>query len=284
MQIKDHLKIWQQAFKNTLSLNTMLAASGTAYFALISFFPLFLLIVAVASHWFDPLWVESEIVTQLEFLIPGISNLLGANIEKIIQRRGAVTTSALLLLSWSGSTLFSIIARVMDTIWAGRDTRSTLRYRGLALLFVIGLSIIVMPLLILGTWLSPLTTNLMPDLPNFLIPGAGFATSTLINILLFVLLYRFLPHNSPTWRDIWIASIASGLFWEIAKRLFLSYTGSYMTRSNLVYGSVATIIAFLMWVQISGLIFFFGAYLGVGYSKHGKEDGDRRQVRRRITD
>lgn len=284
MQLKDHLKIWQRAFKNTLSLNTMLAAAGTAYFSLISFFPLILLIVAVASHWFDPLWVESEIVTQLEFLIPGISNLLGANIEKIIQRRGAVTTSALLLLSWSGSTLFSIIARVMDTIWAGRDTRSTLRYRGLALLFVIGLSIIIMPLLTLWTWLSPLANNLLPNLPNFIVPSVGFITSALINISLFGLLYRFLPHKSPAWKDIWVAAFASGLFWEIAKRLFFSYTSSYMTRSNLVYGSVATIIAFLMWVQISGLIFFFGAYLGVGYSRHGKEDGDRRQMRRRITD
>jgi uncharacterized BrkB/YihY/UPF0761 family membrane protein len=32
-----------------------------------------------------------------------------------------------------------------------------------------------------------------------------------------------------------------------------------------VYGSVATIIAFLTWAYLSGLIFLFGAYLSVSY-------------------
>ena len=272
MQKKEHLKIWQQAFKNTITLNTMLSAAGTAYFALISIFPLILLFVAIASRWFDPMWAESEIITQAEFVIPGITNLLGANLEKIIEKRGAVTTSALLILSWSGSTLFSIVARVMDTIWAGRDTRSTLRYRGIALLFVIGLSLIVMPLLLIGTWITPLTKGLLPNIPHLLIPVFGFAISALGNILLFGLLYRFLPHGSPAWRDVWIAALASGILWEAAKRLFLGYTATFLTRSNLIYGSVSTIIAFLIWVHISGLIFFFGAYLGVGYSRHDKEE------------
>jgi uncharacterized BrkB/YihY/UPF0761 family membrane protein len=38
--------------------------------------------------------------------------------------------------------------------------------------------------------------------------------------------------------------------------------------SNLVYGSVAAIIAFLTWAYLSGLIFLFGAFLSVAYFQH----------------
>ncbi len=282
MKKEAHFKIWQTAFRKTFTLNSILAAAGTAYFAFFSFFPLVLLIVAIASRWFDPLWVESELITQLEFIVPGITRFLGDNLAKIVQSRGSITTTALLLLLWSGSTLFSIVARVMDSIWEGRDTRSTVRYRGLALLFVIGLSILVLPLLIMGTWITPLINGLLPNTPHFLLSGVGFLIPMLVSIALFGLLYRFLPHNSPAWHDIWIAAIAAGFLWELAKRFFLSYTASFLTSSNLVYGSVSTIIAFLAWVHLSGLIFFFGAYLGVGY--RGKGNEERRMQKRRRGD
>jgi membrane protein len=207
---------------------------------------------------------------------------LGDNLAKVVQNRGSITTTALLLLLWSGSTLFSIVARVMDSIWEGRDTRSTLRYRGLALLFVIGLSILVLPLLIMGTWLTPLINGLLPNLAPFLLSSVSFLFSTFVSIVLFGLLYRFLPHTSPAWHDIWIAAIAAGFLWEIAKRIFLSYTASFLTSSNLVYGSVSTIIVFLAWVHLSGLIFFFGAYLGVEYRGQGEKE--RRKMTRRKSD
>ncbi|HQX02104.1 MAG TPA: hypothetical protein PLQ94_08335, partial [Anaerolineales bacterium] len=43
------------------------------------------------------------------------------------------------------------------------------------------------------------------------------------------------------------------------------FVTSYISASNLVYGSVAAIIAILTWAYLSGLIFLFGAYLSVAY-------------------
>jgi len=271
MNKEMHFGIWKEASKQALTLNSTLSAAGTAYFAFLSFFPFVLLIVAVASRWFDPLWVENELVSQMEFIIPGISNMLGENLEKIIQARGSVTISAVLVLAWSGSTLFSIITRVLDTIWSGSDVRSGLRYRGLSLLFVIGLALISLPLLFLGTWLTPIMKSLLPDVPALLHQSMGFIISILINIALFATLYRFLPHADSRWADVWGGAIAAGILWAIAKSAFLGYTASFLSPSNLVYGSVSAIIAFLTWAYLSGLIFFFGAYLGAEYSRVRKK-------------
>ena len=282
MKKEEHFRIWYKALRETFTLNSILAAAGMAYFAFLSFFPLVLLVIAVASQWFNPLWVEHEIIAQLEFIIPGIAELLGENLANVIQARGSVTTTASLLLVWSGSTLFSIVTRILDTIWSGRDVRSGFRYRGLALLFVGGLSVIVLPLLFIGIWVTPLLKGLLPDLPLFLYRNVEFIPALLINIALFAMLYRFLPHSGPRWRDVWLGATAAGILWTIAKRVFLSYTADFLSTSNLIYGSVSAIIAFLAWVHISGLILLFGAYLGVGYS--GRKIKERRQKNRRKSD
>ena len=272
MTKEKHFKIWQKAFKDTFTLNSVLAAAGVAYFAFFSFFPLILLVIAVASRWFDPFWVEHELISQLEFISPGISHFLGENLSQVIQARGSVTTSASLILIWSGSTLFSIVARILDTIWVGDDIRSGIRYRGLALLFVGGLSIVLLPLLFFSSWLTPLLRNVFSDIPAFAFFDIGFLTSALISGVLFASLYHFMPHNSPAWQDVWIGALTSGFLWEGAKRFFVWYSINFLSTSNLVYGSVSTIIAFLAWVHLSGLIFFFGAYIGVGYRNARKSD------------
>jgi len=45
----------------------------------------------------------------------------------------------------------------------------------------------------------------------------------------------------------------------------LFFVSTYISVSNLVYGSVTAIIAILTWAYLSCLIFLFGAYLNVSY-------------------
>ena len=80
-----------------------------------------------------------------------------------------------------------------------------------------------------------------------------------------MLLYILLPHGSATWREIFPGALAAGLLWELAKKAFLFIVTSYVSVSNLVYGSVSAIIAFLVWAYLSGIILLFGAFLSVAY-------------------
>jgi membrane protein len=89
----------------------------------------------------------------------------------------------------------------------------------------------------------------------------------LLDIALFMVLYIMLPHGASTWREILPGAIGAGLLWEIAKKAFLFFVTTYISVSNLVYGSVAAIIAFLAWAYLSGLTFLFGAYLSVAYCR-----------------
>jgi YihY family inner membrane protein len=265
-RIEKHVEVWSQALKNTLKIDTTLAAAGIAFFALFSLFPLILLIVAISSLWFEPLWVEGKLITQLEFIIPGLSDLLGKNFERIIKARRSVSNIASLVLIWSGSTLFSIMARALDAVWSSREVRTGWRYRGMALLFVIVLSIVVLPTIFIATTIVPIIDHFLPTFVSQAYSLFAPFVSIIVSSVLFGLLYRYVPHHRPTWKEVRLGAITCGILWELAKRGFLIYTSRYLSTSNLVYGSFSTIIAFLLWVYLSGIIFFFGAQLGARYS------------------
>jgi membrane protein len=93
----------------------------------------------------------------------------------------------------------------------------------------------------------------------------------LLDIALFMVLYMLLPHGAATWREILPGAIGAGFLWELAKKAFLFFVSTYISISNLVYGSVAAIIAFLAWAYLSGLIFLFGANLSVSYYRRKQQ-------------
>ncbi|MCP4423969.1 MAG: YihY/virulence factor BrkB family protein [Chloroflexi bacterium] len=256
MKRDTHLRIWLKAIQSTFRLNSILSAAGIPFFALFSLFPLILLVVAVAGSWFDPLWVESEIATQLEFVIPGLNQLLGENLERIVLARGSITGFASVSLIWSGSTLFSVLIRTLDLIWNGAPTRPGWHHRSLALSAVIGITIVILPLLFIITTTGPIIDRFIPELFARLYEQLTLFVSLIIGSLLFGLLYRYLPHTRPAWRYIWPGAISCSVLWELAKRGFLYYIAHFLSLSNLVYGSVTTIVVFLAWVYLSGLIFF----------------------------
>lgn len=251
----------------TFSPDTAQAAAAISYFTLFSLFPLTLLTVAVASLWLDPMMAESEIITQLEFVAPALGELLGANIQRIVQARGPVTGFALVTLLWSASNIFNVITRVMDGIWKVSKSRSAWRHRGIAILAALLISgLLLVALFAQGTILT-IANSLLPAEMEPLRPLTNQFWSAAANVFLFSALYYALPHISLRWRDVLPGAVVAGFIWEFAKRTFLAFVASYLTRSNLVYGSMATITAFLTWTYFSSLIFIFGAFLNVEYAR-----------------
>ncbi len=253
------------AASQALSPGSSITAAAIAYFALFSIFPIALLSISIASFTLGPLMDQQLILQKLEFVAPALGQLLGQNIDEIIRTRGPVTGVALVGLLWSASTIFYTLTQTLNGIWDNKRRRSIWKRRGLAILFVLAF---VGPALFLASFAGSLITNLQVWLPDQIIPIAGgisFVTAILLDVTLFTLLYILLPHGASTWREILPGAIAAGLLWELAKKAFLFIVSSYISVSNLVYGSVSAIIAFLVWAYLSGLIFLFGAFLSVAY-------------------
>ncbi len=259
------LGILADATRETLKPDSAITTAAIAYFALFSIFPLALLSISIASFFFGPLMDQEFIVQKLEFIAPALGQLLGKNIGEIIRIRGPVSVIAFVGLIWSASTIFYTLTQTLHGIWGNKRRRPIWKRRGLSILFVLAF---VGPALFLASFAGSMVANLRTWLPDQFIPLGGalsIAVAILLDITLFMVLYIMLPHGASTWREILPGAISAGLLWELAKKAFLLFVSTYISISNLVYGSVAAIIAFLVWAYLSGLIFLFGAFLSVTY-------------------
>jgi membrane protein len=291
--------IWQQSIRNTHRLDAQvhgwpgmvvgalrqvllpgsaIRAAAIAFFALFSLFPLILLSISIASFNLDPLMSQQFIVQKIEFIAPALGQLLGQNIEEIIRARGPVTSIALIALIWSASTFFYVLTLTMNEIWGYKHIHPVWKRRGLAVLIVLA---VVGPVLFLASFASSMITNLRTWLPDGIIPVGGeisLMAAILFDVALFMVLYFLLPRGVSSWREIIPGAIGAGLIWELAKKAFLLFVTTYITVSNLVYGSVTALIAFLIWAYLSGLIFLFGAYLNNMYY-HQKQQQQESHVK-----
>ena len=253
------------AGQKALRPETGIVAAAIAYYALFSLFPLTLLSIAIASFSLGPAMDQQLIVRQLEFVAPALDQLLGQNIDKIIRARGPMTGVALVGLVWAASSVFYTLSLTLNEMWGIKRRRAGWKRRGLAVLFVLA---IVGPALFLASFAGSTLANLRPWLPDQITAlggGIGLALAIFLDIAAFMVLYTMLPHGSAGWREILPGAIAAGLLWELAKKAYLFFVTGYISVSNLIYGSVAAILAFLLWAYLSGLIFLFGAFLIVSY-------------------
>ncbi len=250
-----------RATQTALAPESQLVASSIGYFTLFSVFPLALLVIALASNWLDPILAEERIVAELEFVVPGLDALLGANLENLVQARGPVTGIAVLTLIWSASSAFNVITRAMDRIWGVdiNQRRSVWRHRTLAVITVLLIAVLLLAASLAEGTVLTMLDRLLPDSLSGIGPYTDSFWAIFLNVALFAILYRFMPHVRLRWRDVLAGAVLAGLLWQGAKHLFLLFITHYLSSSNLVYGSVAAIIAFLTWTYLSSLILLFGA-------------------------
>jgi membrane protein len=264
--------VWMlmDALKQTLKPDTAITAAAIAYFSLFSIFPITLLSIAIASFSLGPSMDRQFIIQRLEFAAPAMGQLLGQNIDDIIEARGPVTSIALVGLIWSASTIFYTFTHALNQIWGLKQRRAFWKRRGVAILFVL---IFVGPTLFLASFAGSMFSHLRPFLPDAVMSLEGQGSTVLailLDIALFMVLYMLLPHGLSSWREVLIGAVGAGVLWELAKNTFLFFISTYISVSNMVYGSVTAIIAFLAWAYLSGLIFLFGAYLSVAYVEFKK--------------
>lgn len=275
------LGIGLSALRQTLTVESSLTAAAIAYFSLFSFFPLLVFTTMIAGTWLSPVIDQSEIIAQFNFLAPALAFLLESQLQRIADLDQGVTGVAVISLIWSASSIFYVLTRTLDRIWNVVRRRSLWQHRGLALASVLGISALLLLTSLVHGAVVTVATMFMPTQLEQLTRYGTQVAAAAVSISLFAILYRFLPNTEVSWRDVWPGAIAGGLLWEVVKRVFFFYATNYLAQPNLtqlIYGSLAAIIAFLAWAYVSSILLIFGAYLNVGFFQRRMPPGEAGQT------
>jgi len=269
-------------------------AASLAYYALFSFFPLLLFLIAVGSSFLTTVDAKEIALDVVAGYLPGVEELASTNVEQILRERNAIGAVALLGLLWAASGVFGAIFRAVNNAWG--DVRPGPFWQGrlfalvstivIGLLFLLNMALST-ALSIIQSWRLPvLGWQIFVDPGNSQLGGWLSALASLaISIALFSVIYRTLPRAPVAWRDVWPGGIAAGVAWQIAKLLFTWYLG--YARYNLIYGSVGAIAGFLVWAYTSALILLLGAEFTAQYThwrRAGRPVDDRlpREIREEL--
>lgn len=250
--------LWQ-VVKNFNQYGTHQSAA-LSYYALFSLFPLVLLLAIVVNRLAGPSVGEEQIRQGLLFFLPGDTvNLLQDNISIALDQVEEFTLVAIIGLFWSALGFFSNLSTALDTIFRVPAARSLWRQRLLAfgmllvLVVLIGTSFITFGLL-------RLLAAAFLDRPGIWVEVSVIFLPFSLEMVIFMLLFRYVPSIRVHWDAIWPAAIFGAAGWEIARALFVWYLENFANYA-LVYGSIATVIVLLLSVYLTASLLILSAEL-----------------------
>lgn len=244
-------------------------AAALTYYSVLSIFPgLLVLVSALRIFGAD---TSSAIVKNLVSLAPGQAGTTINNAVATIGRGGQGTAGVVAIVGilgalWSASGYVGAFMRAANRIYdvpEGRPSWKTIPVR-LALTVLTGVILAAAALSVL------LTGKLAKAVGDA--AGVGATSITVWNIakwpvlliiisLLFSTLYWASP-NARVGRFRWLSvgSLLAVVIWVIASTAFGFYVANFGSY-NRVYGSLASVIVFLIWLWVSNLAFLLGAEL-----------------------
>jgi membrane protein len=260
-------------------------AAAIAYYSLLSLFPLLLAAGSLAAHFVDPKWAVLKATGLLgDFLPKGQVEIEGIVQKSLVAGRGAGVLFILPLI-WTGSLVFGAVERALNVTFEVEKRVSFLKRALVRLMMLLTLGGVFLLALSSSLLLRLLkfTLGVLPADRELIVRVVVDAVPALLVLLAFLLVYRFVPMRRPGWWAALIGAAISTTVFVAAKPLFLGYTQD-LTRHNLIYGSLAGIVAGVVWAWVLGMIGIFGGQI-VSHCQSVLFDGESIEEveRRRLT-
>ena len=241
----------QQFVKDTV----VVRASGMAYTTLLAIVPL----VAVFFSIFTALFADEMRQTIQEWLI---TQIMPANQEDLLTYIGMFTANTKTLglfssiaLLLTALLLFDNIEKNFNAIWNVARSRTFLRrFMAFTMVLVWG------PVLIaLSFYTSGRLRALLADFNLTDIAMLRFSLGLIpwmLTVVAFFLMIMVIPATKVRYKSALVGGLVGGTLWEFAKIGFSAYVVKSITYST-IYGSLALIPFFLVWLYLTWIIVLF---------------------------
>jgi membrane protein len=257
--------------------NLSLVAAGVAFYLILALFPALVGVVSIYGLVTDPQEIEQQIRSMSNVLPQGAQGIIQEQLKAIATTAGSALSfgaiGGLLFTLWSASKGMQSLMTAMNIVYDEEETRSYLKFTGLALVLTVG-----------GIVFIILTLFLITILPSLLdIIGLGGLTQTLLSLsrwpllaLVFMVmlaaLYRYAPcRHEAKWEWVTWGAGAATLLWLIVSAGFAFYADNYASY-NQTYGSLGAGVGLLMWFWLTAFIILLGAEVNSEMEHQTKKD------------
>ena len=259
----------KQTFNEWLQDKAPQLGAALAYYTVFSLAPLILVLLAIVGVIFreDPAGAWTRITQQMSyFLDPSAVEVVQSIAQKASQpgKSTAATIIGIALALFGASGVFGQLQDALNTIWGvkakpGRGIWGFLRNRFLSFAMVGGICFLLLVSLAIEALLKGFSHYVQSLLPGGMVIALAvyLVFDFTVVVLLFAMIFKFLPDVKIQWRDVWIGAVLTTILFGIGKWLLGFYLGSGAAGS--AYGAASSLITLLLWVYYSSQILLFGA-------------------------
>jgi membrane protein len=241
-------------------------AAALTYFGVLALFPGVLVLVSILGLLGRS--TTQQVLANIDQIAPGGVHTFLKNVVTQVQGRAGLAGIAgiigLLVALWSASGYVAAFMRASNAIYdvdEGRPIWKTIPVRLLTTLALVVMLLIAAAIVVLtGPIANQVGTAFGIGHAAVLIwDFAKWPVLLIIVSAMMSLLYKACPNiQQPSFRWISAGGVIAVAIWLIASgafALYVSFSGSY----NKTYGSLATVIIFLVWLWISNIAILLGA-------------------------
>ena len=233
--------------------------AALTYTTLLSLVPLMTVMLALFSAFPGSEKAASEIENFVfQNFVPAAGEIVQEHLRNFSQKAGRLSGVGFGFLFVVALMLMANIDKALNTIWHVRKKR-----KPIATFLVYWAILSLGPILIV---VSVGVTSYLVSLPIFIEDATVVQLRTrllgvmpvLISALAFTLLYALVPNRNVPLRHAFAGGVLAALLFETAKRGFALYVTQFPTYEA-IYGAMAAIPIFLIWIWLSWLVTLLGA-------------------------
>ena len=255
----------------------LLLAGAVAYYTLLSIVPLLILAVIVLSHWVDQAELLRTIRRYLEWLVPGQSKAIVAELAGFVAHRDVMGWVLAISMLFFSSLAFTVLENAMSVIFLHRVAERRRHFLVSAIIpygFILCLGLgLLLATLMAGSLQAMGESSVDAFWREWSLAGVSGALLYLLGLAgeIFVLtaVYLVMPVGRPSLRHALIGALAAAMLWELSRHALVWYF-STLSQISTVYGSLTTAIAAMLSLELGATLLLLGAQV---ISEYERVDG-----------
>lgn len=251
------------------------SAAQIAFFAILSFIPLILLLAGAFGLVFDDAQVRQRIIKTVFDNVALASSsdrpMLEKSVSEALQRAGSLGIVSTVLLIVSASSVMGALRHSIHEAWDIEERPPLIKRKALDLALVLaGTSILALSV---SLTVTHRLASIVDDEA-----GGGFLLAALLEVasellpitfvvLALLFLYRVLPLHGDRLRDIWPGAVVAALGLALVKgglELYFEQLADF----GAIYGSLGAAMALLIFVYAAANVVVFGAEFASEWSRY----------------
>jgi membrane protein len=274
-KLKSVWKILVRSVKGYKKDDPVKLAGTTAYFTIFAVAPILIILISVLGFVLEEDTVRERMFEEVESTIGSQgADFIETLVDNFRDRQQTLTGTIIGIVVFliASTTFFTILQNSLNFVWRVQakprnNFLKALKDRLLSFGLILSIGFIFLVMFIGDVALSYFTSFLEGYIDEFafiLIRPVNIAFSFAVLVLIFALIYKYLPDTKIRWNVTWVGAIVTALLFSIGRYIIGLILG--MADIGIIYGAAGSAVVFILWVFYSSIILFFGAEITKQYA------------------